>query len=348
MANTAATSPGTMANDSSAGTVAWTNPDNAKVEGGSSAIFGNNWTTGSNVYSNYLKATNFGFSIPSGATIDGIKAEIKEYEDGGGYAGTPSIDTRVSIIKADGTYGTTDKANDSGLPYDSLTYVTYGGTTDLWGETWSDTDINDSDFGVIYQGMVNEEGGGGACFIAGTKVHTPNGLVNIENIKIGNTLISFDEKTLKKTTSIVLNTHEIKKDKILTIKTKNNKVIVTDTQLFYIEGKILKASELKIGDVVSIYKNGNVITEKIKSIDIKKEETFVYDISITEPKLYSADNFIVHNVGFHQYIDHIRITIYYTEAGSSAIKSINGLAKASIKSRNSLAIGSIKSINGLS
>lgn len=39
-------------------------------------------TSSSPTTSNYLKATNFGFSIPSGATIDGVTVEIKYYYDG--------------------------------------------------------------------------------------------------------------------------------------------------------------------------------------------------------------------------------------------------------------------------
>jgi hypothetical protein len=49
------------------------------------------------------------------------------------------------------------------------------------------------------------------------------------------------------------------------------------------------------------------------------------------------------------YVDFISITVDYTEGGGggSAIKSVNGLAKADIKSVNGLAIASVKSINGL-
>ena len=31
----------------------------------------------------------------------------------------------------------------------SDTYISYGSSTDLWGETWANTDINDIDFGVV-------------------------------------------------------------------------------------------------------------------------------------------------------------------------------------------------------
>ena len=70
-------SPGTVVDSDATGTVAWTNPMNA--------------TTSDNVYatiscptgiSHYLKATNFGFSIPTGATINGIVVEIERKQSG--------------------------------------------------------------------------------------------------------------------------------------------------------------------------------------------------------------------------------------------------------------------------
>jgi hypothetical protein len=48
------------------------------------------------------------------------------------------------------------------------------------------------------------------------------------------------------------------------------------------------------------------------------------------------------------YVDHLRITVYYTEGSSSAIKTVNGLAVASVKTlRSGLAIASGKTFNGL-
>jgi hypothetical protein len=70
-------SPGTMADDASVGTSAWSNPDNAKVSDNAYA------KDTSNILSHYLKASNFSFSIPSGATVVGIKVEIeRKYESG--------------------------------------------------------------------------------------------------------------------------------------------------------------------------------------------------------------------------------------------------------------------------
>ena len=139
MASSGPNSPGTMADDATVGTVAWSNPDNAKVEDGAYAICG----IASIVTYHYLKATNFGFSIPTGATINGIKIEIKQYETDGSVT-----DNVVKIVKADGTYGTENKAIGGGWVDGVNAYVTYGGVSDLWSETWTAEDINDADFGV--------------------------------------------------------------------------------------------------------------------------------------------------------------------------------------------------------
>ena len=67
-------SPSAMTNDSaSSGWSAWTNPDNAKTSNNTYAVF----SADSAGRSYYLKATDFGFSIPDGSTIDGIKLEVE-------------------------------------------------------------------------------------------------------------------------------------------------------------------------------------------------------------------------------------------------------------------------------
>jgi len=108
MANTDWVSPGTVVSDSTVGTVAWSNPSNAKAS-------------------------------------DDSYAEFLVF--GGGYC----KDTAVKIVKSDGSVGSTNKANTEDDWPASDTYESYGASDDLWGETWSASDINDSDFGVVLQ-----------------------------------------------------------------------------------------------------------------------------------------------------------------------------------------------------
>ncbi len=135
---------GTVVDDATVGTVAWTNPDNAKV---SDDVYATNTPTDQGI-SHYLKASNFGFSIPSGATINGILVEFERKANVA--SGIQNIkDKYIKIVKADGTIGTTDKADTVTLWSTTEAYSSYGSSSDLWGETWDDAKINDIDFGVV-------------------------------------------------------------------------------------------------------------------------------------------------------------------------------------------------------
>jgi hypothetical protein len=94
-------SPGTAASVARGGSLAssaWSNPNNVKVyEGGtySSSYATDGLTTGASLgYGDYLQVTNFGFSIPSTATIVGIVAKVYAWENQGS-----AKDSSVLIVK---------------------------------------------------------------------------------------------------------------------------------------------------------------------------------------------------------------------------------------------------------
>ena len=132
-------SAGTGANDSAFGTVAWSSPGNVTASDDSRATA----VTTAGQTTQYLKATNFGFSIPSGATINGIVVEFEV----SATVGSGSRDERIRIIKGE-TIGSTDNRVLSPLYSTTDSYVTRGSSSDLWGESWTDSDINSSTFGV--------------------------------------------------------------------------------------------------------------------------------------------------------------------------------------------------------
>lgn len=91
----------------------------------------------------YLVCTDFGFTVPSRATIDGITVEWEQESD---TAATVS-DSEVRIVKG----GAISNAQNKALPGDWPTadaYRSYGGAADLWGETWTVSNINSSGFGA--------------------------------------------------------------------------------------------------------------------------------------------------------------------------------------------------------
>jgi len=147
MSNTGWTNPGTVVNDSTDGSLAWTNPSNAFSNNGNYAYC--IYSDAGSTTTQYLKATNFGFNISSAATIIGIEVQFEKFAWGIDNDNYPE-DLRVSLVKSDGSFSTTNRANSDSWPENDGTYVSYGSSTDTWGESWSYTDINDSDFGVIF------------------------------------------------------------------------------------------------------------------------------------------------------------------------------------------------------
>lgn len=103
-------------------------------------------------FSNQIIAKGFGFDIPAGAVINGIKIEVERKanvrlgisdqsiyltKDGSGVASHAPNNIRDSV------WPTVDS------------YETYGGPTDLWktpvsGVTWTPADINSPNFGFFY------------------------------------------------------------------------------------------------------------------------------------------------------------------------------------------------------
>jgi hypothetical protein len=128
--------PASVVNDNSnGGTVVWIHAGYAEVVDGAftAAEFVN--TPGT---SEYLKATGFGFNIPSNATILGVLLKKTGYFSGSG-AGTSSAKLVV---------GGSVSGNNRDLNFGSLGAYISGDTTDLWGNTLTPSIVNNSNFGV--------------------------------------------------------------------------------------------------------------------------------------------------------------------------------------------------------
>ena len=146
MSDTGWKSPGTVVNDNSVGTVAWSNPDNAKAGDDSYASVLEYINT---IDTHYLKATNFGFSIPTGNVISGIEVRVEKRatsDDGYSWA----VDNKVKLALPTTGEGSGDKANTTTHYPTSDSYITYGGSSDKWNESLTYSTINSSDFGILF------------------------------------------------------------------------------------------------------------------------------------------------------------------------------------------------------
>lgn len=147
--------PGTMADDNAVGAHSWSIPNNAKVSDNTYATLATSFTGDSH----YLKATNFGFAIPSGATINGVSVGVERKRSA--VAGNSVSEKTIKLVKG-GVVSGTNKSTGAFLPGTEGT-ITYGGAADLWGLTLTDTDVNASTFGVVFQTAHNVLSGKAAC-----------------------------------------------------------------------------------------------------------------------------------------------------------------------------------------
>jgi len=133
-------SPSAATTDSSnGGTVNWISPTSVYSSDNVYATA----ALGSNVISYYLKATGFGFAIPSNATIVGIKVEV---EAKASVNGPVSLDC-VGMVKGGTILGCYYTGAASLATSDA--YYSFGGSSVLWGTTWTYSNINASNFGVV-------------------------------------------------------------------------------------------------------------------------------------------------------------------------------------------------------
>lgn len=149
MASSGPRSPTAQANDNSIGTAAWSLPSGDDILASDNA-YARVSAEFESLTSYYLTATNYGFSIPAGATIDGIVATIEKIYTGGGLEVPEvyAIDNAVKLIIG-GTVTGDNKANNVSTDWGlDEAVISYGGAADTWGTTPTAEQINASTFGI--------------------------------------------------------------------------------------------------------------------------------------------------------------------------------------------------------
>lgn len=117
---------------------AWSSPGNAAASDDQYATV-SNWAGG---VSQNLVCTNAGFTIPSGARIDGI---VLEYEARASVASAIK-DHVVQLVYGGGPVGG-NRASTAYWPT-SDTFLSRGGPSDTWDRSWTADEINSTSFGA--------------------------------------------------------------------------------------------------------------------------------------------------------------------------------------------------------
>jgi hypothetical protein len=94
-------------------------------------------------FSDRLKLTNFGFTIPTNAAIQGISATVERSTS----SSVVFRDQDIMLVQGNVTQTATNKATLVTWPTTDAT-ANYGSSTDLWGNTWTRANIISSGFGI--------------------------------------------------------------------------------------------------------------------------------------------------------------------------------------------------------
>jgi hypothetical protein len=148
--------PGTATDDASVGTISWTNPGNAlvRLESAGEAYAVATALPIVSGTSHYLFISNLGLSIPSNATITGVRALVWAKTS----AGTVAANS-LKILKTGAVTGTEEATNFKAVAATGLftggttlntsdTVLGFGGDGVMWGATLAYSDVNNSGFGV--------------------------------------------------------------------------------------------------------------------------------------------------------------------------------------------------------
>lgn len=139
---------GTSVTSGDANEVTWTNPGNI-VDSDTDEATITAATFDSPDPSFYLVGKNFGFSIPTDATIDGILVQIERRS----IIANSGVDNEL-MVGVDGSISGDNKASATVWPT-TLTMATYGSETDDWNAGLTPANINDTDFCVRLQAKAN-------------------------------------------------------------------------------------------------------------------------------------------------------------------------------------------------
>ncbi|MBI4038453.1 hypothetical protein HY384_00690 [Candidatus Daviesbacteria bacterium] len=156
----------------------------------------------------------------------------------------------------------------------------------FWAERANTTQDAHSLEGIV----VNQSERGGGCFAAGTKVLMGNGtLKNIEDVNVGDNVLTRSEKDTKLVRAKVLKIHNTEVSGYLIL---NSHLKITANHILRVNNIWKEAGSIQIGDTLT---DGQGRPVKIESIEWQAGKFNVYNLEIEKYHTYFADNVWVHN-----------------------------------------------------
>ena len=156
------------------------------------------------------------------------------------------------------------------------------------------------------------------CFIAGTKVVTSNGNCNIEDIAVGDSILSYNFQTGVLEQSRVLEVYVNEADIITHVLAGECEIVSTPKHRYYVKNRgWVEAQNLMPHDELVSVDNGNLIMA-----------TSVFTESLSEPvKVYNLNVGIYHNY----FVSEIGILVHNLGCEDVATNTLKRISKSQIK-----------------
>ncbi len=232
-----------------------------------------------------------GSAAPSNDVIDTVMPAVVTTTQNKKYAGGKIIATILGLFLLVGGVGAGVYLTGQNQDFRERASLGEGG-----GSVGAPTCAVDSDCPPDYSACSNGVCvGAGGCFLPGTLVNSSNSSKPIENTKVGDTVLSFDEKG-EVVESKVNKIYEVKRDHYYSLTAGGVNVKATAEHPFYIGNNEYKETkDLKTGDTIYTLVNKDLKPQKIESIVKIDEPTVAYNLSVDNTHTFFANNIAVHN-----------------------------------------------------
>jgi Pretoxin HINT domain/Domain of unknown function (DUF4280)/HNH/ENDO VII superfamily nuclease with conserved GHE residues len=179
-----------------------------------------------------------------------------------------------------------------------------------------------------------------ACFPAGTPVATKNGLKNIEDIRAGEEVWAYDEKTGEIGLKRVLSTNEQEVHTLVELTIEGEVIRTTPDHPFYVNNEWREAGLLETGDGIMLFSGRLARIEKVDYIyNLSKEPVAdVADFLTEEDETITAKVYNFEVEGWHSYfVGWLRFLVH--NGKGICLKQVVKEIKAGIKKKREILLG---------
>lgn len=305
---TAYLNPGTLADDATIGTIAWTGATDA--------------ASSNNVYASAAMSGTTSFVVED-EDIKLVKGGVIGGNNNSADADWTTTDAYVAFGGATDLWGQTWKATD----INATTFGFVAACRRVANGSPISHYLKATNFGfalpssskiVGIEASFERAYANDVSFVEGTLVTTPTNKVRIEKLGPGSRVLSYNKELnrFERDRATKIKTRIV--DTVYSIQTAGKLIYATDQHQFFTPTGLVRAKYIRVGTKVRTEFTGIPIIERVERTERHKGRFRVYSIEVEKNHSYIANGFVVHNVlisgSTEARIDHMRLRVYYHPA----------------------------------